>query len=99
MDIAYHPKFERSAGLVKNLTEAYGMKSWIDQQALDVSWIASSQREAVIRLAHYSTRIEGNPLTLPEVAALAEGKDIPVEERAKKEVMNYFAALRWIWRS
>lgn len=31
--------------------------------------------------------------------ALAAGKDLPVEDRAKREVLNYFAALRWIWRS
>jgi len=99
MDIFYQPKFERTAGLVKNLTEASGLKSWMDQQALDVSWIAASQRDALIRLAHYSTRIEGNPLTLPEVVALAEGKDFPAREHAKREVLNYFSALRWIWKT
>jgi Fic family protein len=60
--------------------------------------MAPTQREALIRLAHFSTRIEGNPLTLPEVEALAAGRDLGVEERAKREVLNYFAALRWIWR-
>lgn len=99
MDTVYQPQFGRSANLVKNLTESSSLKSWIDQQTLDVSWIASSQRDALIRSAHYSTRIEGNPLTLPEVQALAEGKDLPVEKQVKKEVLNYFAALRWIWRS
>jgi Fic family protein len=33
------------------------------------------------------------------VKALAAGTDLSVEDRAKKEVLNYFAALRWIWRS
>ena len=84
--------------MVRNLTETSSLKTWIEQQALDVSWIAPTQRDALVRLAHYSTRIEGNPLTLPEVAALAAGKDLAIEERAKREVLNYFAALRWIWR-
>ena len=66
---------------------------------VDVSWVARSQREALTRLAHFSTRIEGNPLTLPEVEALASGKEVNVEDRAKREVLNYFSALRWIWRS
>jgi Fic family protein len=65
---------------------------------VDVSWIAPTQRDALVRLAHFSTRIEGNPLTLPEVEALAAGKDLGVEEHAKREVLNYFAALRWIWQ-
>ncbi len=30
---------------------------------------------------------------------MAEGKDLAVEEHAKREVLNYFAALRWVWKS
>lgn len=94
----FQPRFDRSALLVRHLTHATGLASWIQEQSVDVTWIAPTQREALIRLAHFSTRIEGNPLTLPEVEALAAGKDLPVEERAKREVLNYFAALRWIWQ-
>lgn len=99
MSIVYSPLFERSAVLVRNLTEATRLLSWIQQQLVDVSWIASTQRDALVRLAHFSTRIEGNPLTLPEVEALAAGKNVFVEERSKREVLNYFAALRWIGSS
>ena len=98
MTVSYQPKFERSATVLRKITEASSLRAWIEQQSIDVSWIARSQRDALVRLAHYSTRIEGNPLTLPEVEALAAGKDLPVEERAKREVLNYFAALRWIWQ-
>jgi len=65
---------------------------------VDVSWIAEIQRDTIARLAHYSTRIEGNPLTLPEVRALSEGKDLEIEAKAKREVLNYLATLRWIWQ-
>jgi Fic family protein len=95
----FQPSYERSAKLVRCLTESSSLVSWIHQQTIDVSWVARSQRDALVRLAHYSTRIEGNPLTLPEVEALAAGKDLPIEEKAKREVLNYFSALRWIWRS
>lgn len=94
----YNPSFIRTANLVRFLTEATKLESWIRQQTVDVSWIPKSQRDALVRLAHYSTRIEGNPLTLPQVEALAAGKDIPVQEHAKREVLNYFAALNWIWK-
>ena len=44
-----------------------------------------------------STAIEGNPLTLEQVRALEEGKELPaVTERSKREVLNYFAGLRFI---
>jgi len=97
MTVSYKPEFTRSAELVRNLTESSSLCIWIQQQMIDVSWVASAQRDTFSRLAHYSTRIEGNPLTLVEVRALAEGRDIPAGEHAKKEVTNYFAALRWIW--
>lgn len=98
MAVSYQPTFDRSALLVRHLTQASALCAWIQEQTVDVSWIAPTQRDALIRLAHFSTRIEGNPLTLPEVEALAAGKDLGVEERAKREVLNYFAALRWIWQ-
>lgn len=98
MKILYEPVFERSARLVKHLTHASSLCAWIQERSVDVSWIAPSQRDALVRLAHYSTRIEGNPLTLPEVEALAAGKNIATDEHAKREILNYFAALRWVWR-
>jgi Fic family protein len=94
----YQPKFERSSNLVRRLTVAAELRTWIQQQSVDVSWIAEIQRDTLARLAHYSTRIEGNPLTLPEVRALAEGKNLEIEAKAKREVMNYLATLRWIWQ-
>ena len=99
MPITYNPKFERSAKLVRQLTKISDLISWFRQQTVDVSWIAKTQRDTLARLAHYSTRIEGNPLTLPEVEILAEGGDLIVGEGTKLEVLNYFAALRWIWKN
>src|SRR3989338_3170601 len=98
MNVPYCPIFERSAQTVEYLTRASSLCAWIQEQTVDVSWVSSTQRDALVRLAHYSTRIEGNPLTLPEVEALAMGKDLNIEEQSKREVLNYFAALRWIWR-
>jgi Fic family protein len=94
----YQPKFERSSRFVRLLTLAAEIRAWIRQQSVDVSWIAEIQRDTTARLAHYSTRIEGNPLTLPEVRALADGKDLQIEARVKREVLNYLSTLRWIWQ-
>lgn len=55
------------------------------------------QRDARARNTHGSTAIEGNPLTLQEVRLLEEGKQLPMATaRSKREVLNYFAALRFI---
>lgn len=95
--IEYFPKFERSAKLIRHLTHATTLMSWINQQAINVSWVVKCQRDSLIRQAHFSTAIEGNPLTLQEVAALASGKEIISSDKARLEVLNYFAALRIIW--
>ena len=95
--IKYTPKFERSATLIRHLTQATSLMSWINQQTIDVSWIAKCQRDSLVRQAHFSTAIEGNPLTLQEVSALAAGKKIIASDQSRLEVLNYFAALRLIW--
>ena len=48
------------------------------------------------RSTHSSTAIEGNPLTLEEVRALEEGTTVAAPARARREVLNYFAALRHV---
>lgn len=49
---------------------------------------------ARVRSTHFSTRIEGNRLTLAEAEqAVLEGKDFPGRERDTLEVQHYFKAL------
>jgi len=54
---------------------------------------------ARVRSTHYSTRIEGNRLTLAEASqALFENKRFRGRERDVREVQNYFAAMEQIER-
>ncbi|MGH7166294.1 MAG: Fic family protein, partial [Nitrospiraceae bacterium] len=62
-----------------------------------VPWIPALQKDARIRNTHSSTAIEGNPLTLDQVRLLEEGQSLPTQpQRATREVLNYFAGLRFI---
>jgi Fic family protein len=46
---------------------------------------------------HASTAIEGNPLTLEQVRALEEGRELTGSSaRPRREVLNYFAGLRYV---
>lgn len=47
----------------------------------------------IIRSAHSSTAIEGNPLTLKEVSDLAQGREVMARRKDQQEVLNYFEAL------
>ncbi len=53
-------------------------------------------RDALGRDVHSSTWIEGNMLSLAQVAALVDGKDVNAQVRQKTEVKNCIAVLRWI---
>ncbi|MBL7064979.1 MAG: Fic family protein [Anaerolineae bacterium] len=53
------------------------------------------RQQARVRSTHYSTRIEGNRLTLVEAGqAVLEERDFPGRERDVREVQNYYRALQ-----
>jgi Fic family protein len=64
---------------------------------VEVPWTPALQMDTRARNAHSSTAIEGNPLTLEQVRAIEEGREPPATtDRARREVANYFAGLRFI---
>ncbi|MBI3566487.1 MAG: Fic family protein [Elusimicrobia bacterium] len=95
--MAYSPSFQTTPHLLKVLEEIAALNARIRSATLGVSWVPSLQKDAAARQVHGSTAIEGNPLTLAEVRILAEGGSLPhAKPRAVQEVLNYFAALRFI---
>src|SRR5712692_10402501 len=73
------------------------LRERIMSAAVEVPWIPALQRDTRARNAHSSTAIEGNPLTLEQVRAVEQGRELSaVGGRARQEVVNYFAALRHI---
>jgi Fic family protein len=64
---------------------------------MDFAWVPALQKDTRTRNVHASTAIEGNPLTLEQVRALAEGRELSAaDDRHKREVVNYFAGLRYV---
>ncbi len=95
--MAYEPLFTVTPHLLKLLEEIASFREKILAATIQVPWIPVLQRDARVRNSHSSTAIEGNPLTLAEVRLLEEGKEISTStERASREILNYFAGLRYI---
>lgn len=95
--MSYRPRYAISHGLVRRLEEIAALREKILAATVQVAWIPALQKDSRVRNTHSSTAIEGNPLTLEQVRALEEGRELSaVTERAKREVLNYFAALRFI---
>lgn len=66
---------------------------------LQVSVKAPLERDVFVRSVHSSTWIEGNLLSLAQVRAVVDGKDLLVEEKQKIEVANCVGAMQQILKT
>ena len=95
--MSYQPQFAITPALLLRVEQIATLRERILAATVQVPWIPALQKDSRSRSTHSSTAIEGNPLTLEQVRAVEEGRDVPaVATRAKREVMNYFAALRFV---
>jgi len=94
--MSFNPKYIITEKILNNLTEITAAREVIEQAHLVPKWEAKLRRQALLRNTHSSTAIEGNKLTLQQVEALAEGKDVVATSKDKKEALNYLEALEKI---
>jgi Fic family protein len=92
----FSPQFAYSHEIVNRLTNIAASREVILHAHLVPKWEVSLRREQIIRAAHASTAIEGNPLTLEEVSQLAQGREVMATRKAKEEVLNYLKVLEKI---
>ena len=97
--MAYHPQFTVNAPLLATIEKITALRENILAATVQVPWMPALQKDARVRNTHSSTAIEGNPLTLEQVRAIEEGRAVTINtDRARREVLNYFAGLRFIER-
>ena len=95
--MSYQPEFTITPALLSRVESIAAVRERILGAAVEVPWVPALQKDSRARNAHSSTAIEGNPLTLEQVRAVEEGRELAaVNSRAQREVVNYFAALRHI---
>ena len=94
--MSYRPQFTITPVLLGRVEGIAALRERIQNATVQVPWIPALQKDTRARNTHSSTAIEGNPLTLEEVRALEEGVTVAAPERARREVLNYFAALRHV---
>lgn len=95
--MAYIPQFRITPRLLSLVEAIAALRERIQSAAVEVSWIPALQKDARTRNVHASTAIEGNPLTLEQVRALEEGREVVASDtRSRREVLNYFAGLRYV---
>ncbi|HUY03038.1 MAG TPA: Fic family protein [Rhodocyclaceae bacterium] len=95
--MAYVPQFTITPQLLSEAEQVAVLRERVQGAAVDLAWIPSLQKDTRTRNVHASTAIEGNPLTLEQVRALEEGRGLSAPgTRHKREVLNYFAGLRYV---
>jgi Fic family protein len=95
--MGYEPRFTITPSLLSQVEAVAARRERILGAAVKLSWIPALQKDTRTRNVHASTAIEGNPLTLEQVRALEEGREPAASDpRSRREVVNYFAGLRFV---
>jgi Fic family protein len=92
----FKPTYRITPFFISCLEKISSQKVFIDQIGKKSPLKISAARDSFNRSVHSSTWIEGNSLSLAQVAALSADKDIVAQEKQKLEVKNCIKALRWI---
>lgn len=93
----YLPRYIITSHLLAEVEQVAALRERILGSAVDLAWIPALQKDTRTRNIHASTAIEGNPLTLEQVRALEEGRELAASgPRYQREVLNYLAGLRYV---
>ncbi len=92
----FKTNFKITNKIINNIVDISAARELILNASLLPQWEVKLRREAIIKMAHHSTSIEGNPLTLEQVKKLLIGNKIAAWEKDKNEVLNYVRVLEYI---
>ena len=92
----FDPKYKLNNKILSDLTAIAEAKGIIDRTKILPQQEFCLRRQALIRMTHHSTEIEGNRLNMKQVEALYAKKKIDAPDRDIYEVQNYLNALKYI---
>lgn len=92
----FNPQYKLTNKIVQKLTAIAEAKAVIENAKLLPSSEVKLRRQALVRMTHNSTAIEGNQLNLREVAAVMNNKIVRASDRDIYEVKNYLKAMKFI---
>jgi Fic family protein len=91
----YNPKWSYTDRIVKNLMRIQSAKDIVSLLELPIDIEERLKKESVFKTVHYSTKIEGNNLSLDEVRKVIEGEKVS-NKNDVLEVKNYYNALVYL---
>ena len=94
--MAYCPVFRTTAPVITYLGKIEAAREIVENLDLPLDLEREFRQDASVKMTHYSTKIEGNRLTLKQTKELLAGKEVIAREIDKQEAMNYYDCLELI---
>ncbi len=92
----FEPKYVITPIILSRIAEIAEIKAAIERSRVLPLNEAQLRRQAILRMAHTSTSIEGNQLAQFEVGKIYEGQTVRAPQKDILEVENYYKALNLI---
>jgi len=89
----FKPKYRINQKILNNIAKISEIKTVIERSKVLPDREALLRKQAVVKMAHTSTSIEGNPLAEYEVEKVLKGEKIDAAAKEILEVKNYQKAL------
>ncbi|MBI2019374.1 Fic family protein [Candidatus Daviesbacteria bacterium] len=90
----WEPQYSISSTILSRIAEIAEIKAAVERSRVLPLNEAQLRRQAILRMAHTSTSIEGNKLAQFEVGKVLEGKAVRAPQKDILEVENYYNALK-----
>lgn len=94
----FEPKYVISSTILSRIAEIAEIKAAVERSRVLPLNEAQLRRQAILRMAHTSTSIEGNRLAQFEVGKVFEGKTVSAPPKDILEVENYLNGLKLLER-
>src|SRR3989344_9689249 len=90
----FRPNYNITSSILNDMTEIAQIKVLVEKSRVLPLNEAQLRRQAIVRMAHTSTSIEGNPLAEYQVGNVLAGKTVRASQKDILEVENYYTALK-----
>lgn len=92
----FKPKYVITSTILSRIAEIAEIKAAVERSRVLPLNEAQLRRQAILRMAHTSTSIEGNKLAQFEVGKVFEGKQVMAPRKDILEVENYLNGLKFL---
>src|SRR6266550_6205554 len=92
----YDPKYTINNTILRNIGIIEACREVINHAPLLPYYEKEFQKDAMVRIVHHGTHIEGNELNLDQAEKVIEGQEVVARARDIQEVINYRRVMEFL---